>query len=108
MSVLIKGISMPKGCIDCPFMVYRENDDCILQSAEVNSRIESWDDMKSGCPLINVSAHGGLIDQDACRDDFANAEYAILSGDATKDRANSIIDEFDLLPVFIEAEEDEK
>lgn len=30
--VYIQGTKMPKHCMNCPFMVSRDNDDCILQS----------------------------------------------------------------------------
>ena len=39
-----------------------------------------------------------LIDRRANRDDFMNTVYAVLSSDSTNDRANQIIDTFDLLP----------
>ena len=61
MSILIKGLEMPKHCIDCPFMVSRDNDDCILQSAEANENFERWEQMKAGCPLVELPPHGRLI-----------------------------------------------
>ena len=54
MSILIKGMEMPTHCMDCPFMVSRDNDDCILQSAEANENFENWEQMKAGCPLVPV------------------------------------------------------
>lgn len=65
MSVLIKGMEIVEHCMDCPFMVSRDGDDCILQSAEANESFESWEDMRKGCPLISVPPHGRLIDADA-------------------------------------------
>lgn len=65
MSILIKGMEMPTHCIDCPFMVSRDGDDCILQSAEANENFENWEQMKADCPLIPVPPHGDLIDRDA-------------------------------------------
>ena len=41
MSLLIKGIKMPTHCMDCPFMVSRDYDDCILQSEEANENFET-------------------------------------------------------------------
>ena len=67
MGVYIKGMEMPTHCIDCPFMVSRDDDDCILQSAEANENFENWEQMKAGCPLIPVPEHGRLIDADALR-----------------------------------------
>jgi len=68
MSILIKGMEMPKRCLDCPFLITRDNDDCILQSDEANAKFESWDDMKASCPLIELPPHGRLIDADAIQD----------------------------------------
>ena len=66
MSVIVKGMDMPTKCLDCPFMIGRDDDDCILQSDEANAGFESWDDMKANCPLIPLpSEHGELIDRDA-------------------------------------------
>lgn len=65
MSVLVRGMEMQKRCIDCPFMVSRDNDDCILQSDEANAKFDSWDDMKASCPLVEIpTTHGRLIDAD--------------------------------------------
>ena len=68
MSILIKGMEMPKRCLDCPFLITRDNDDCILQSDETNAKFEGWDDMKASCPLIELPPHGRLIDADAIQD----------------------------------------
>lgn len=70
MSLLIKGIKKPARCIDCVFMVSRSDDDCILQSDEANAKAKSWDDMMSGCPLVEVPPHGRLIDKDKLRRDL--------------------------------------
>ncbi len=39
-----------------------------------------------------------LYDNDSYRDEFMNGVYALLSSDPTSDRANQIIDLFDLAP----------
>ena len=66
--VYIPGMKITEHCMDCPFMVSRDNDDCILQSDEANETFQSWDDMQKGCPLIAVPEHGRLIDADALDD----------------------------------------
>jgi len=64
--ILIRGMEMPKHCIDCPCMVDKYGgDNCCLQSEEANEKITSWDDMKAGCPLHELPEHGDLIDRDA-------------------------------------------
>ena len=66
MGLYIKNLKMSEHCMDCPFMVSRDNDDCILQSAEANENFENWEQMKAGCPLTEVpEPHGDLIDRDA-------------------------------------------
>ena len=66
MGLYIKNLKMSEHCMDCPFMVSRDNDDCILQSDEANENFESWEQMKAGCPLIEVpEPHGRLGDLDA-------------------------------------------
>ena len=64
MGIYISGMKMPTHCMDCQFMVSRDNDDCILQSAESNESFENWEQMKAGCPLIELPPHGRLIDAD--------------------------------------------
>ena len=69
MGLYIKNLKMSEHCMDCPFMVSRDNDDCILQSAEANENFENWEQMKAGCPLIEIpEPHGRLGDLDALRD----------------------------------------
>lgn len=65
--ILIRGMEMPKNCIDCPLMVDRfDTDACALQSQEANEAFESWDDMRRGCPLFPLpEGHGRLGDLDA-------------------------------------------
>ena len=65
MSVIVKGMKMPTRCIDCPFMVSRENDDCIVQSQEANEKAETWEELIRNCPLVELPKnHGSLIDAD--------------------------------------------
>ena len=40
-SVIVKGMKMPTRCIYCPFMVSRDNDDCIVQSEEANEKADT-------------------------------------------------------------------
>lgn len=70
MSILIKGMQMPKECLDCPMCDI--NDDCVLQKDE---RFGTWEEQKKGCPLVEVpEPHGDLIDRDAFRADFSMGE----------------------------------
>lgn len=103
MSVLIKGMEMPKRCLYCPFMISRDNDDCILQSDEANAKFNSWDDMKASCPLVEIpTPHGRLIDADKLLEK-AYWDY----NEATHDYNNfKVVSEYDIAdaPTVIEAE----
>lgn len=80
MSILIPGMKMPTACISCPFMVSRDGDDCILQSDEANASFMSWEQMKAGCPLVELPSHGRLGDLDAlAAKDNADYEDAMAS-----------------------------
>ncbi len=64
MSILIKGIEMPKNCLNCPMC--NGNDECVLQSEEDNALFETWEEQKDGCPLVEIPApHGDLVDIDS-------------------------------------------
>ena len=63
MSVLIKGVEMPKGCIACPFMFFGQ-DDCLMWckwlDGEWRNRGGKW--RHPDCPLVEVpTPHGRLI-----------------------------------------------
>jgi len=59
MSILIKGMKKPDRCVDCPFMISRDNDDCILQSDTENESFMNWDDMRANCPLVELPEKQG-------------------------------------------------
>ena len=61
MSILIKGMEMPKNCIDCP-CYYPEYYECnIVHNC---NPISHNDPIPQYCPLIEVPKHGRLIDAD--------------------------------------------
>lgn len=68
MSVLIKGMKMPKeGCKDCPLVKRgRVFDICPLLKREVNGNVERGG-KPYGCPLVELPDHGDLIDRDEYR-----------------------------------------
>lgn len=72
MSVLVKSITMPKNCNECPFYRYWDE---MASSCEVFDETKWIDDcdMKKerhpDCPLIEVPPHGRLIDADALAKD---------------------------------------
>lgn len=63
MSILIKGMEMPKSCFECRFSI-----DGFCQAMEPGARTD--DDkaqVSNWCPLVEVPKHGRLIDADALR-----------------------------------------
>lgn len=63
MSVLIKGMEMPKNCHSCPMCLMRfcQAMDRELSERETRPNAKRPDD----CPLVPVPPHGRLIDADA-------------------------------------------
>ena len=68
MSVLVKGMEMPKSCFYCPFRKKVNPDDYVCMA--LNKEFEETFSLIVGkrhddCPLIEVPPHGRLIDADA-------------------------------------------
>lgn len=85
MSVLIKGMEMPKGCYECPFEVWGK---CMFINYNV-----SGTEPKS-CPLVEVpSPHGRLIDA---------SEYINRMSNFHEEYMYDVLEE---MPTIIEAEE---
>lgn len=62
MSILIKGLKMPKSCCDCIFDVWGA---CLI-----NINTEPKNKLTHSCPLIELPDHGDLIDRDALRQEM--------------------------------------
>ena len=60
MSILIKGMEMPKSCLSCPLQ--GGTADCRLTQKTYNWGLS---ERPSDCPLVPVPPHGRLIDADA-------------------------------------------
>lgn len=100
MSILVKGMKMPESCKACRI----DGREC--------SRWQDfllWKSQRApDCPLLFVSEHGDLIDQDEYREEFMNGVYELCSDDPDNNRANAIIDLFDSAPAVIPADEEVK
>ena len=72
MSVLIKGMKIPKSCVDCLFTTQSEYSECRALGAGHFNYNEYWHNKKrEDCPLISVpTPHGSLVDADAVCDDL--------------------------------------
>lgn len=60
MSIIIKGMEMPKNCLSCPLQ--GGTADCRLTQKTYNWGLT---ERPSDCPLVPVPPHGRLIDADA-------------------------------------------
>lgn len=75
MSVLIKGMDMPKNCFDCPCFTEHGYDFCELDE----ERRMVYDGKPDWCPLVFVpTPHGDLIDRTKLYEDTANWEAQAL------------------------------
>lgn len=103
MSILIKGIKMPRACQVCPLGHWDKLDKLI--GCEIVRRyvpkddIEFWEkDKPSWCPIVEVpTPHGRLIDADALPH---YTGYALS--------ANEVAKAVEAAPTIIEAEEGEE
>ena len=65
MSILIKGMEMPKGCGSCPCGIYGDCDAVTPRKKLTIKHRWSGDERPDWCPLVPVPEHGRLIDADA-------------------------------------------
>lgn len=119
MSVLIKGMEMPKGCAVCPYCDRNwSKPKCHAKSVKgrymsqklfLSSRRQDW------CPFVEVpTPHGRLIDADALMDGWMHLRDAIKYGNKNAEQQRhsystmmmyEIANEIDDAPTIIEAEE---
>ena len=75
MSVIVRGMKIPKSCSECPFLevynlppYYDDEFEC-----EITYQSMSYEEYKTrcvNCPLVEVQPHGRLIDADALIEDL--------------------------------------
>lgn len=106
MSILIKGIEMPKRCNGCAFNLIGH---CMAykglyverKNLEYNSKPE-W------CPLVPVPPHGDLIDRNAITmTDFEIATCVLDRVNPYKNGFEYLLKKFEDAPTIIEAEGEE-
>ena len=107
MSVLIKGMEMPKDCSECNFMytTYMLNRHVCLAGDVFEIKVNSGIDVN--CPLIEVQEpHGRLIDADAYCEDLLKEAHKVwrLLKLETIERINRTVDDLKKYPAIIEAE----
>ena len=73
MSIIVKGMEMPKNCDECP--CYYETEGAWRNECEVLGKEYIADDYRpEWCPLVELPPHGRLIDADALND-MINRSY---------------------------------
>lgn len=99
MSILIKGMEMPKDCFRCPLSVLNgERLFCEVTKDEVVRAKRASD-----CPLVELPPHGRLIDADALIVDLMDRGVEGLQTDDWHEIQQSVED----APTVIEAERKE-
>jgi hypothetical protein len=75
MSILIKGMKMPKTCRECPLEQPYDGYNCAI-----TGKSYSWalSDRPSDCPLVPVPPHGDLIDRNKLYEKTAEWEAQAL------------------------------
>lgn len=67
MSILIKGMEMPKSCAECPLKYFYDEsvfcEECGYLTYDWDKKLEEG--RYENCPLIEIQPHGRLIDADA-------------------------------------------
>ena len=108
MSILIKGIEMPKDCIKCPFCRFEDGYWKCLVDGSYADFGGSCRPFK--CPLIEVPPHGRLGDLDKLEKMFADidsAPYSCFDGAEPFYSAEDAVHIIRLVPTIIPAKEGE-
>lgn len=104
MSLILKGIDLPKNCIECPLEGGDVDDDgfdywyCKITESMANTL-----ERPSNCPLIQIpKGHGRLIDADALYKFFEDA----LNKNPLDDwwEAGAVLDNIEIAPTILESE----
>lgn len=116
MSVLVRGMEMPKNCAECRFCVNGFTDaapmyECACESYEnvsvlVDDNGQPFDFKPEWCPLIEVPTHGRLIDADAF-DERVRVAGGMSEEELTedfKDGVQTVLYMLSKQPTIIEAE----
>ena len=115
MSILIKGMEMPKSCFYCPFRVKANPDEllCLVTRETFEETFAGTIEMRNSgkCPLVEVPPHGRLVDGDALKEKWL-AEENRMGADKVlhlplKDYiSDGCVYDLEQMPTIIEAEEE--
>ena len=76
MSILIKGMEMPKSCYDCSFAVEVYDGSGVYACVVTDKCVCRGAGRHDDCPLVPVPPHGRLIDADALKEAFCGNCFA--------------------------------
>ena len=110
MSILIKGMEMPKSCNDCRFLEgdtmdglchaanrWLDDEEFFLWHQYPDSE-DIDDSMPANCPLIELSPHGDLIDRDYLASIIGKLNLQWEYGDGVSDCWNAIMTAPTIIP----------
>ena len=70
--VLVKGMKMPKTCLDCVVVKY-DDEECEYY-CPFSNKIAFRDSRRASCPFVELPEHGNLIDRDKLLE-LADTQY---------------------------------
>lgn len=106
MSILIRGMEMPKCCGICSYN--KSSCYCGITKSEIDRDYE-YAERLADCPLVNVPPHGRLIDADALNEAMARmVPWAIAdpTANAFLDGLSAAYEVIQSAPTIIPAEEE--
>ena len=108
MSIILKGIDMPKSCGKCEFNYNLEGGsyewcECVILHDDINQ----FDTRRTDCPLIEIpTPHGRLIDADLLKDTVRDSVPAYTIGVKIPTFGDTqIMSAIEVMPTMLEAEE---
>lgn len=105
MSILIRGLKMPKNCGECPFQQITLG----IDGKPVSFCTALWkfnNPLSDKCPLIEVPKHGRLIDADAAMKAACEA-LCHLGVFCPDNLCKEVRETFDAVPTIIESEKED-
>lgn len=112
MSILIKGMEMPKSCGECPLICFTtwggdapykdEVATICLATADRKYVFHSNEERDINCPLIEVPKHGRLIDEQWLKDAMITTLKALKKNPKMDRQEMHLIAAFDALRLMVE------
>ena len=106
MSILVKGVEMPRRCEECCICHYEEQGTIVWCGCRATMRIRpvGCDSKPDFCPLIEIPPHGRLIDAEALHTDY----FVPSTTSNTPNYYYVSKEQIDNAPTIIEAEQGEE